>query len=69
MNIKNKLVLSLIALLPFAIGATDSTSNAQNIASTLSQIMMPLMTIIILIALPLLIFKVLSESILKIVKD
>jgi hypothetical protein len=48
--------------------APSSVDLAQNIANSLSQLLFPLITIVIIIALPLLIFKVLGETVLDIIK-
>lgn len=57
----------LLAALLFI--AQTSTETAQELSAQLSQIMMPLVTIIMLIALPLLVFKVLNKSIMDVIKD
>jgi len=46
----------------------SSIETAQNIANSLSQLLFPLITIIILIALPILVFKVINETILDIIR-
>ncbi|MEM1983505.1 MAG: hypothetical protein QXZ63_07595 [Sulfolobales archaeon] len=54
-----------LRLLPLAsLVAQTSTDQAQQIASLLSQLMMPLITVLFLIAIPILVFKALAEGLL-----
>jgi len=59
-------VFRWVKLAPVLFLAQTSTEQAQQIASTLSQLMMPLLTIVLLIALPILVFKVITKAVLDI---
>jgi hypothetical protein len=61
-----KLLIPLLLLV--AQTNTSGTELAQQLSAQLSQILMPLMVIVLLIALPILVFKVLAENIIDIIR-
>lgn len=52
-------------IVPLLVGQTGSVDSAQQIASVLSQIMMPLVTILLLVLVPILIFKAIAKGVLE----
>jgi hypothetical protein len=71
-KLKHKLSkIAVVAVTTLVAQTTQQASSvdlAQNIAHSLSQLLFPLITIVILIALPILVFKVLGEAVLDIIK-
>ena len=68
-KLKKRALIAVLALVAQTTTTPASSVNlAQNIANSLSELIFPLLAVIILIALPILVFKVINETILDIIK-
>jgi hypothetical protein len=64
LNVAGKMRSSIMLCLFALIGQNRNMTEIANITSTLTQLLAPLVTIIVLIALPILVFNVLTKTVL-----